>query len=86
MLFRSMYSNLYRDEQLMPTVAVEFAGFRAYLEQVARALAHGRPRRKAVAAALRHAVDFTTWRSLARDGGLSRAQAVRLMVALVDAG
>jgi len=36
-----------------------------------------------VAAAARHAVDFATWWSLARDGGVSRAQAVDLASALV---
>jgi AcrR family transcriptional regulator len=80
----AMYSNLYRDEPLMATVREAFTGFRAYLDEAARALGRGRPRRKAVSAALRHAVDFGTWRSLTRDGGLSRPQAVKLMVALVD--
>ena len=82
---QAMYSNLYRDEPLIPTVRDAFVGFRAYLDEGARALARGRPRRKAVSAALRHAVDFHTWRSLTNDGGLSRPQAVKLMVALVEA-
>jgi hypothetical protein len=36
-----------------------------------------------VLAAARHAVDFRTWRSLARDGGVSRAGAVELTSAMV---
>src|SRR3954451_605592 len=52
----TMYSNLYRDEQLMPTVAEEFTGFRGYLEDAARVLGRGRPRRRPVTAALRHAL------------------------------
>jgi hypothetical protein len=36
-----------------------------------------------VRAATRHAVDFRTWRSLTRDGGVSRAQAVELSSAMV---
>lgn len=81
----SMYANLFRDEPLMPTVRAAFAGFRDYLAEAARVLGRGRPRRRPVSAALRHAVDFQTWRSLTRDGGLSRAQAVKLMSALVEA-
>jgi AcrR family transcriptional regulator len=34
----AMYSNLYRDEPLMPTVAGAFTGFRSYLDGAARAL------------------------------------------------
>ena len=81
----AMYANLYRDEPLNATVKGTFAGFREYLDEAARALGRGRPRRRTVGAALRHALDFQSWRSLARDGGLSRAQAVKLMTALVDA-
>jgi AcrR family transcriptional regulator len=81
----SMYANLFRDEHLMPVVAETFAGFREYLAEAVRLLGRGRPRRRTVTAALRHAVDFQTWRSLARDGGLKRDQAVTLMVALIDA-
>src|SRR3954454_7213680 len=65
----SMYTNLFRDEDLVPAVRDAFMGFREYLDEAARVLARGRPRRKTVMAALRHAVDFRTWRSLARDGG-----------------
>ena len=35
-------------------------------------------------AAARHAVDFHTWRSLARDGGVSRAGVVELTSAMVS--
>jgi AcrR family transcriptional regulator len=81
----TMYANLFRDEALMPVVRDRFVGFREYLAEAARVLGRGRPRRRAVRAALRHAVDFRTWRSLAREGGLSRAQTIALMTALVDA-
>ena len=36
-------------------------------------------------AALRHAIDFRTWHSLTAGGRLTRAEAVRLMTALVEA-
>jgi hypothetical protein len=38
-----------------------------------------------VSAAIAHAVDFHTWRSLVGEGGLSRAQAVRLVSAMIEA-
>ena len=40
-------------------------------------------RRRVVLAAARHAVDFRTWRSLARDGGVSRGTVVELAAAMV---
>ena len=49
---------------------------------LADALARGWPRRKAVRAAVGHALEFETWRSLVRRQGLSRPQAVEAMVRL----
>jgi hypothetical protein len=47
----------------------------------------GRPergaRRRRALAAIGHAVSFGTWRSLAREQGLSRSAAVGLMVDLI---
>ena len=48
------------------------------------ALAEGRPRRRSVRAAIGHALEFETWRSLVRRQGLSRAQAVDAMTRLVS--
>jgi AcrR family transcriptional regulator len=42
----------------------------------------GWPRRKAVRAAIGHAFEFETWRSLVRRQGLTRAQAVDTMLSL----
>lgn len=47
------------------------------------ALADGWPRRKAVHAAIGHALDFETWRSLTRRQGLTRKQAVDAMLSFV---
>jgi len=49
----------------------------------ADAVSEGWPRRKAVRAAIGHALDFETWRSLVRRQGLSRTQAVDAMMQLV---
>ena len=83
-----MLANLYRDAQLVEAVATHMRPLNAYVEEAGRTLASGWParggRRKVLNAAVRHAVDFHTWRSLAKAGGVSRAQAVKLARALVD--
>ena len=55
----------------------------AQLARLADGLARGLPRRKAVRAAVGHALAFETWRSLVRREGLSRRDAVAAMVRLV---
>ncbi len=82
-----MLSNLYRDAPLVEALASHMRPMNAYVEEAGRTLASGWParggRRKVLTAAVRHAVDFHTWRSLAHAGGVSRAQAVKLAGALV---
>lgn len=53
------------------------------LEHVQTTLGRGWPRRKAVRAALAHALEFETWRSLTRRQGLTRRQAVDAMLRFV---
>ena len=55
-----------------------------HLATLGDALTHGRPRRKSVRAAIGHALEFETWRSLVRRQGLSRTQAVDAMARLVS--
>jgi hypothetical protein len=61
----------------------------AYLGEASEILAVGWAargrRRQVLAAALRHAVDFLTWRSLAANDRIARADAVELVSALVEA-
>jgi hypothetical protein len=84
-----MLDNLYRDEQLMPTVKRQFAGIREYQAQARRALMHGRQERgstrRVVQAAIGHAVSFASWRSLTGEQGLNDRQAAELMSRLVAA-
>jgi AcrR family transcriptional regulator len=84
----SMWTNVLRDETLVAPVASALTAFWAYLDAAADALAAGwgarGRRRRVLLAAARHAVDFRTWRSLARDGGVSRAAAVELASAMVS--
>jgi AcrR family transcriptional regulator len=74
---------LRRDASLVPAqhaVVEESAAERAAL---ADRLAFDFPSRRAVRAAIGHALEFETWRSLRRQQRLSRAAAVELMVLLV---
>jgi AcrR family transcriptional regulator len=71
-----------RDAHLYPEIAQTR---RQRLAGLADSLARGLPRRKAVRAAVGHAVEFDTWRSLARREGLGDRAAAELMVELVAA-
>ena len=84
----SMWTNVLRDETLVAAVGPALEPLRAYLDDAAHALAAGwgaRGRRRAMLlAAARHAVDFHTWRSLARDGSVTRTGIVELTSAMVN--
>jgi AcrR family transcriptional regulator len=79
-----MLTNILRDRAVSENVREAMAPLDEFWEQARRRLAAGLPRRKTVSAAIRHAVDFRTWQSLVREGGLSRGQAARLMASLVE--
>ena len=85
----SMLANLTRDAETNPLVAERFGAFSEYFVGVREGLLGGRKLRGAAKrrarAAIGHAVAFTTWRSLAREQGLERDEAVALMGALVEA-
>jgi AcrR family transcriptional regulator len=76
---------LLRDAGLVPAQTEQLARTTVAMSELADALARGRPRRKLVRAAVGHALEFETWRSLVRRQGLSREQAVDAMVRLVGA-
>jgi len=83
-----MYTSLLRDEPLVPTVQRLLRDFHDYVKAIEDSLMTGRGLRGGAArrarAGVGHAVAFPTWRSLARDQGLSDADAVRLMCLLVE--
>lgn len=54
------------------------------IARLADAIARGWPRRKRVRAAIGHALELETWRSLVRRQGFSAAQAVEAMARLVS--
>ncbi len=83
-----MLSNVLRDAELVDFARDAVAPLHAYLDQAAEVLTVGRPlrgrSRRLLAAALGHAVDFSTWRSLA-SAGITRSEATELATALVEA-
>jgi AcrR family transcriptional regulator len=84
-----MYASLLRDEPAVPEIQRRLGDFRGYLHAIQDVLMAGRRLRGRAArrtrAAIGHAIAFPTWRSLARDQGLSDDEAGALMHALVEA-
>jgi AcrR family transcriptional regulator len=82
-----MMTNLVRDAPRMPVLAELLAPYGRYLDAVRDILAVGwgarGKRRELLLAAVGHALDFATWRSLVRGQGLDDELAVGLMVRLV---
>jgi AcrR family transcriptional regulator len=83
-----MLENLLRDEQTMPVVRERFAAFHGFSTAMRDVLMTGRHlrggARRRVRAAVGHAVDFSTWRSLVVGQELDSDEAARLMCALVE--
>jgi AcrR family transcriptional regulator len=82
-----MYTSLLRDEPVHATVRRMLGGFHDYVRGIEDVLMAGRGLRGGAArrtrAAIGHALAFPTWRSLAREQGLSDRDAVTLMCRLV---
>jgi len=82
-----MFSNVLRDAELVDFARDAVAPLDAYLEEAAEVLTAGRRargrRRQLLEGALRHALAFSTWRSLST-GGIGRPDAAKLMTALVE--
>ncbi len=83
-----MRANVLRDAETMPALAALLEGTVVpYLEAVRDLLAEGWEARgkgrSRLLATLKLAIDFHTWRSLERESGLSREEAVELMLEAV---
>jgi AcrR family transcriptional regulator len=82
-----MLSNVLRDAELVDTARDAVAPLHAYLEEAAEILTIGRQvrgrRRQLLRGALRHALAFSTWRSLSTNG-IGRSDAAKLITALVE--
>jgi len=84
-----MLANVVRDLELVPALGPTAVPFRTFMAEAASALeagwsSRGR-RRPLLRAALRHVLDFQSWRSVTADGSITRADAVELATALVEA-
>ncbi len=79
-------AKLIRDAPRVPAIAVRMQGMSKMLEHLADLLMEGRglrgAKRKRVRAAIGHALQVDTWRSLVRDQGLSNDEAVDLVARL----
>jgi AcrR family transcriptional regulator len=82
-----MIANVVRDAPEMPILAENLARYGHYLAMVQDILAVGwgtrGKRRELLLAAIGHALDFGTWRSLVREQGLDDEKAIELMVRMV---
>ncbi len=82
-----MFSNVIRDLELVDALPATIVPFQRYLTEAAEILAVGWPargrRRRVLDAALHHAIDFQTWRSLTANDQITRTEASELAVALV---
>jgi AcrR family transcriptional regulator len=83
-----MLGNVLRDAELLDLARNAVAPLDAFLEEATGILLIGRlargRRRQLLAGAIRHALAFSTWRSLTTNG-IERAAAARLVTGLVEA-
>jgi len=84
-----MFSNVLRDVELVDAIGPTLIPLQDYQAEAVVVLAAGRSargrRRRVLAAALHHVVDFATWRSLTADARITRRDAITLATGLVDA-
>ncbi len=77
-----------RDAPLVPAMAAPVERMGAWRAAAAETIVRGRPergrRRRRAQAAVEHAIEFQTWRSLVGEGRLPAADAVELMSELVE--
>jgi AcrR family transcriptional regulator len=84
-----MFSNIFRDAELVDALRPTLLPLQAFLAEAAEVLTTGWStrgrRRHLLTAALRHVIDFQTWRSLTTTKQITRAEAAELTTALVNA-
>jgi AcrR family transcriptional regulator len=83
-----MFSNVLRDAELIEDLRPALVPMEEFLSEVAGTLAKGwsvrARRRRLLAAATRHAVDFRSWRSFTAESRITRAEAIELAVGLLE--
>lgn len=82
-----MFVNLFRDAGLVDAMRPPFEAmteqFASLLAEIARGRSERGRARKRVMAAIAHAASFQTWHALAREGGLTEDEAVRVAAGMV---
>ena len=85
----AMFTNVFRDLELVDALRPTVVPLEQYLARAVDILLRGRAARgrsrRLLAAALHHVLNFHTWRSLTADARITRADAVHLAGAFVDA-
>jgi AcrR family transcriptional regulator len=83
-----MFTNVFRDLELVDALRPTVVPLEQYLARAVETLATGRPargrKRRLLTTALRHVLDFHSWRSLTADAEITRADAVELATDLVE--
>ncbi len=83
-----MFSNVLRDAELVEALRPTLLPMQAFLAETTALLAAGwgarGRRRRVLAAAIAHAIDFHTWRSLNASDEITRSEAISLISALVE--
>lgn len=84
-----MFTNVFRDLELVDALRPTLVPLQQYLARAVEILLRGRAARgrsrRLLTTALRHVLDFRTWCSLTADAQITRADAVDLATALVEA-
>jgi AcrR family transcriptional regulator len=84
-----MFGNVLRDVELVDALRPTLVPLEDFLAEATEVLAAGRAsrgrKRTILVAALRHALDYQTWRSLTGNGRLTRGEAIVLVSALAEA-
>jgi AcrR family transcriptional regulator len=82
---KAMIGHLIQGLPFKPVICDALEGYSAHWARVQQILAEGwdAPEPALLAAAVGHALSFTTWHTLVRDLGLDNAQAVQLMAGMV---
>lgn len=85
-----MLEKINRDVAVVPALVPAMTALAGWFDAAGASLLEGRPerggRRRRVRAAVGHALSFATWRSLVREQGLSRAEAIDLMERMTARG
>jgi AcrR family transcriptional regulator len=84
----AMFDNVFRDLELVDALRPTIVPLEQYLARTVEILLRGRTARghsrRLLTTALRHVLDFHTWRSLTADARITRADAVHLAGTFVD--